>query len=83
MSVRPENRAKFEKQGVLLTKLNLQMGNMDGPEQQDAVRWIAEQQRASERRDATRYRTMIFFTVVAALAASISAWPVVKEWLIK
>jgi hypothetical protein len=31
MSIRPESRAKFEKQGVLLTKLNLEMGNMGGP----------------------------------------------------
>jgi hypothetical protein len=59
------------------------MGNIDGPEQQEAVRWIAEQQHASERRDAARYRMMPFFTIVAALAASIAAWPIVKEWLIK
>jgi hypothetical protein len=83
MSVRADIRAKFEKQGVLLTKLNLQMGNMDGPEQQEAVRWIAEQQHASDRRDAIRYRTMLFFTIVAALAALVAAWPTVKEWLIE
>ncbi len=83
MSIRLESRVKFEKQGVLLTKLNLQMGNMDGPEQQEAVSWIAEQQRASEQRDAVRYRWMLFFTIVAAMAASIAAWPTVKTWLIK
>jgi hypothetical protein len=83
MIIRPESRAKFEKQGVLLTRLNLQMGNMDGPEQQEAIRWIAEQEHARERRDVARYRMMLFFTVVAALAASIAAWPIVKEWLIR
>jgi hypothetical protein len=44
VSIRPDSRAKFEKQGVLLTKLNLQMGNLDGPEQQEAIRWIAERE---------------------------------------
>jgi hypothetical protein len=83
MSIRPESRAKFEKQGVLLTRVNLQMGNMDGPEQQEAIRWIGEQQHTSERRDTARYRMMLFFTIVAALAASIAAWPIVKEWLVK
>jgi hypothetical protein len=83
MSIRPESRAKFEQQGALLTKLNLQMGNMDGPEQQEAVSWIAEQERASERRDSLRYRWMLCFTIVAAAAALIAAWPTVREWLIK
>ena len=83
MRIRPESRAKFEKQGVFLTKLNLQMGNMDGPEQQEAVSWIAEQERASKQRDSVRYGWMLFFTIAAAMAASIAAWPIVKEWLMK
>ena len=50
MSIRPESRADFENQGVFLTKLNLQMGNMDGPQQQEAVKWLAEEERKSQRR---------------------------------
>jgi len=73
MRIRPESRAKFEKQGVFLTKLHLQMGNMDGPEQQEAVSWIAEQERASKQRDSVRYGWMLFFTIAAAVAASIAA----------
>jgi hypothetical protein len=83
MSIRPDSRAKFEKQGVFLTQLNLQMGNMDGPEQQEAANWLAEEQRFSDRRDGVRYGLMLCFTIIAAMGAMIAAWPVVKEWLVK
>ena len=81
MSIRPESRVKFEKQGVLLTRLNLQMGNMGGPEQQEAISWLAEKERESEKRDNVRYGWMLFFTVVAAVGALIAALPVVRDWL--
>lgn len=81
MSIRPESRARFESQGVLLTKLNLQMGNMGGPEQQEAASWLAEEERNSKRLDCKRYWWMLFFTVIAAMGACIAAWPTVKEWL--
>ena len=81
MSIRPESRVKFEKQGVLLIRLNLQMGNMGGPEQQEAISWLAEKERESEKRDNVRYGWMLFFTVVAAVGALIAALPVVRDWL--
>ena len=49
-----ESRATFEKQGVSLTKMNVQMGNMDGRVQLEALHWIAEQERESTRRDNLR-----------------------------
>jgi hypothetical protein len=81
MSMRPDSRKKFEQQGVFLTRLNLQMGNMAGPDQQDAISWLAEEDRQSKKRDRIRYRWMLFFTIVAAVGALIAACPVVKEWL--
>ena len=72
MSIRPESRAKFERQGVLLTKLNLEMGNMDGPEQQETVSWIAEQERdpADERRKSALGRATHSRRTAAALFRS-------------
>jgi hypothetical protein len=83
MSIRPDSRAKFEKQGVFLTKRNLEMENMDGPEQLEAVSWLAEQERFSKRRDCVQYGLMLLFTIIAAVSAMIAAWPVVKDWLVK
>jgi hypothetical protein len=80
--IRPESRATFENQGVSLTKMNVQMGNMDGRVQLEALHWIAEQERESTRRDNLRYWSMPFVAVVAALGAVIAAWPVVREWFI-
>jgi hypothetical protein len=38
--------------------------------------WVRRQRRAAARRD----RWLLAFTLVAALAASIAAWPVVRDW---
>jgi len=83
MSIRPESRAKFEKQGVFLTRLTLQMGNMDGPSQQEAICWLAGDERTSNQRESVRYRWMFAVSIIAAVGAWIAAWPVVKEWLMK
>jgi hypothetical protein len=83
MSIRPESRAKFEKQGVFLTQLNVQMENMGGPEQQEAISWLAEEQRNTSWRETVRYSLMLGFTFVAAVGAIIAAWPVVRDCLMK
>jgi hypothetical protein len=83
MSIRSESRTKFEHQGVFLTRLNLQMGNMDGPEQQEAISWLAEEDRNARWRDTVRYRLMLGFTIIAAVGAIIAAWPVVRDCLPK
>jgi hypothetical protein len=80
MNIRPVSQAKFAKQGVRLTLLNILMGNMDGRENQEAIDWLAVEERRADRREAVRFRWMLLFTVVAAVAASIAAWPVIKEW---
>jgi len=81
MSVRSASRAKFEKQGVFLTRLELQSGNLVPPENLEAVTWLAEQEHKSKRREAIRYWWMLGFTIVAAASATIGAWPVVKAWV--
>ncbi len=74
MSISPESRAKFKKQGMFLTQLNIQMRNMNAPEQQEAVSWIAEEEQKSKRREAVRYGLMLAFTIIAAVGAVIAAW---------
>jgi hypothetical protein len=81
VSIRPEIRGRFEKQGVYLTRQNLQMGNLDGREHQEAIMWLAEEERKTTQRESARYSLMLFFTIVAAVAAIIAAWPVVKDWI--
>ena len=82
MSIRLESRAKFEKQGIYLTRQNLQMGNLDGREHQEAIIWLAEQERTADQGDTVHYRLMLGFTIVAAFGALIAAWPVVKQLLV-
>ncbi len=83
MNIRPENQAKFAKQGVYLTRQNIQMCNMGEPEHQEAIAWLAVEEHKAARREAVRYQLMLGFTIIAAVAASIAAWPVIKEWFLK
>jgi hypothetical protein len=83
MSIRAESRAKFEKQGVYLTRQNIQMENMHGRELQEALIWLAEDEHKTRDRESKRYWWMLGFTIVAAVSASIAAWPIVKEWLMR
>ena len=69
--IRPESRATFEKQGVSLTTMNVQKGNMGGPEQLEALQSIAEQERESTVRENLRYRLMLSAAVIAALGSAL------------
>jgi hypothetical protein len=81
VDIKPENRSKFEKQGIGLTRQSLQMGILDAKENIDAQRWLAEQEHRKGRRENLRFLLMLGATVVAALFAGIAAWPVIKDWL--
>jgi len=81
MAIMPENRKKFESQGVALTRLYLQMGITDRRENIDAQHWLAEQDRKNLRQVNRRYWWMLGFTIIAAVTGSIAAWPIIKEWL--
>jgi hypothetical protein len=81
MSIRSHSRKRFEQQGVLLTRLHLDMGNMTESEKEEIILWLAEKERDADRRESARYRWMLIFTIVAAVGATIAAVPIVKEWL--
>jgi hypothetical protein len=80
MAITPENRKKFERQGVDLTRLYLQMGIIDKQENIDAQHWLAEQDHKNLQQQNRRYWWMLVFTVIAAVMGSIAAWPIIKEW---
>jgi hypothetical protein len=48
--------------------------------QKEAAEWLREQRDRDERRDAVRFWGMLFLTFVAAVAACIAAWPIIKNW---
>lgn len=43
--------------------------------------WLIENNKAATALDSSRYRQVLFFTVAAAVAAAIAAWPVVAPWI--
>jgi hypothetical protein len=46
-----------------------------------AARWLQEQRDRDDRRDVVRFWGMLVLTFIAAVASSIAAWPIIKEWL--
>jgi hypothetical protein len=73
-------RNKFERQGVELTRLHLQMGIVDKDENIDAQAWLAEQDRMNLRKEKWRYWWILGFTIIAAVTGSIAASPIIKDW---
>jgi hypothetical protein len=73
-------RAKFERQGVELTRRYLIRGIADEDETIDAQAWLAEQQRMNLRKEKWRYWWMLGFTIIAAVTGSIAASPIIKDW---
>ena len=73
-------RAKFERQGVELTRRYLIRGIADKDETIDAQAWLAEQDRMNLRKEKWRYWWMLGFTIIAAVTGSIAAWPIIKNW---
>jgi hypothetical protein len=73
-------RAKFERQGVELTRRYLIRGIADKDETIDAQAWLAEQDHMNLRKEKWRYWWMLGFTIIAAVAGSIAAWPIIKDW---
>jgi hypothetical protein len=86
-TISPDNRKLFESMGVDAVRTDMTRafeGNMKippGPGRHEAVAWLSEQERKQRRRDAWRYWFMFVLTAVAAVAASIAAWPIIKDWI--
>jgi hypothetical protein len=81
--IRPENRARFEQMGIELVRIDLLRGFEGGMLRNEGLRqqadeWITEQDRKNRRYERLRDLALIVLTAIAAGAAMIAAWPVVK-----
>jgi hypothetical protein len=90
--IRAELRSMFELYGkeVVALALGLGMplaGSRMSPtavlqtihlNQDAAARWLQEQRDRDNRRDAVRFWGMLVLTLIAAVASSIAAWPIIK-----
>ena len=89
-------RAEMKKLGLSVIKMRLADRESAGPGRGSLVRnicahpeplrsfvedWVIEEERSVEGREKTRFRWMVLLTAVAAVAAVIAAWPIVKSWL--
>jgi hypothetical protein len=83
MTISPEQRATFEQLGIDFVRNDVALSPIiqDGAESLAALEWMHEQNVRLARRDALRFWWMFTFTFIAAVAASIAAWPVILEWL--
>jgi hypothetical protein len=87
MTITPNNRKLFESMGVDAVRTDLLRafeGNQripPGPGRHQALEWLSEQERKQRRRETLRYWITVGLTLVAAIAACIAAWPIVKGWL--
>jgi hypothetical protein len=87
MTITPDNRKLFESMGVDAVRTDLLRafeGNQripPGHGRHEAPEWISEQERKQRRRETWRYWTTVWLMLIAAIAACIAAWPIVKGWL--
>jgi hypothetical protein len=85
MAISPVSRAKFEKLGLNSVRNDIGKGWLipDHEESLQARAWVREQEIRSEGYDRWRFWSMLIFTFVAAVAACIAAWPILKDWITK
>jgi hypothetical protein len=80
MTVSPQNRAQFEIMGPAGLRTDMVTGNYikSADTLNQAHEWLREQESIRDRRESLRFWFIIFLTAVAAIAACIAAWPVIK-----
>jgi disulfide bond formation protein DsbB len=96
VTISDKNRKWFEGIGLDKIRLEITVGNqyyipVDAAAQAEAREWVAEQdaKREQEKREARQreVKTLgwtiagVLVAIVAACAAVIAAWPVIREWL--
>jgi hypothetical protein len=88
MTISDRNRAQFEAIGLSAIRRELAVGNnyylpIDAESQRQAREWVNEKLEEQRREKATDKRWQIIIGgagLVAAVAACIAAWPIVKAW---
>jgi hypothetical protein len=81
-------RKAFEKTGPETLRLQLGRNDYAGEYRQEAIKWLLEQDAKAAAIERERFQTMRRWTIIgvvvaaiAAIAALIAAWPVIKEWI--
>lgn len=83
MAIRPESRAKFERQGRELTAYHLQIDNMHSEDKNEIIEWLGETSHQQIGKESRRFWATIIVAIVAAIGAWISAWPIIEQWVCK
>jgi hypothetical protein len=85
VAINPASRAKFKEMGLNAVRGDIGRGWLipDYEESMEAREWVREQEIKLEGYDRWRFWSMLIFTLVAAVAACIAAWPILKEWITK
>jgi hypothetical protein len=80
MAISPENRAQFQAMGPAGVRADMVARNYIKTVERlsEAYEWLKEQDSKKDRRETMRFWFMVFLTTVAAVAACIAAWPVIK-----
>jgi uncharacterized membrane protein YdbT with pleckstrin-like domain len=81
-------RKAFEKTGPETLRLQLGRSDHTGEYRQEAIKWLLEQDARAATIERERFQTMRRWTIIgvvvagiAAIAALIAAWPVIKDWI--
>jgi len=68
---------------MLVTQHHLAMDNMNPAEKVEIVEWLSEKERNIKTQETMRYRCVLAFTIIAAVAGSIAACSTIRDWLTK
>ena len=91
MAIPDRDRSRYEAIGLTAIRRELEVGNVQylhgEVQRRQAREWVVEQEaKAQEERENARrlenrrFIASLFVSIIAAVAAVIAAWPVIKEW---
>jgi len=72
-------RKAFKLLGRETLRLQLVRNDFAGEYRDEAIKWLREEDDKADAIERRKYWTMLIVTGIAAIAALIAAWPVIKE----
>jgi len=91
MAIPDRDRSRYEAIGLTAIRRELEVGNVQylhgDVQRRQAREWVDEETakaeketRKTRRLETTKFVASLLVGIVAAVAAMIAAWPVIKEW---
>jgi hypothetical protein len=74
-------RKAFEMVGPETLRLELARNNYEPEYRRAAIEWLLKQDAKAAAIERGRFWAMLLWTIIAAVAAVIAAWPVVQGWI--